>query len=429
VSRTRPVDVVVVGGGPAGLAAADTLAHLGKRVLLLDQGLRLGGQIWRHREGDPLSTAASQLLDAVVPPRVAVAHRATVVDAPSPGRLLVSFGGRIAPVETGAMVLATGAVERLLPFPGWTLPGVMGIGGLQALCKSGLGVAGSRVVLAGSGPLGFPVAATLRRRGATVLLLAEQAPAAAVRRFAAHALRSPTRLGAAIALKWQVRGVPYRVDSWVLRAEGRERLERVVMQVRGEERSYDCQWLATSAGLVPRTELAELLGCDLGNDGVAVDEHQRSTVPGVYAAGECCGVKGDAAAIVEGRIAGYAAAGVAEPPARLLRARDRFRRFGALLAECFAPRDELRGRVTGETVICRCEDVVAGGVGPGWSQRQAKLWTRIGMGACQGQVCGPACATLYGWKGNAVRPPLGGPGVGSWSRGIAELTTEDHPRP
>lgn len=428
MSRARPVDVVVVGGGPAGLAAADTLAELGKRVLLLDHGLRLGGQIWRHREGDLLPATARHLLAHVQPPRVAIAHRATVVDAPTPKQLLVSFGGRLATVETDAVVLATGALERLLPFPGWTLPGVLGIGGLQALCKSGLGVAGARVVVAGSGPLGLPVAATLRQRGAAVLLLAEQASARSVRRFAARALRSSGRLGAAIRLRWQTRGIPYRTDAWVVRAEGRDRLERVVMAVGGTERSYECQWLATSAGLVPRTDLAELLGCATTEDGVVVNRHQESSVAGVYAAGECAGVKGDAAAVIDGRIAGYAAAR-SEVPARLLRLRERHRRFEALLRECFAPRAELRERVTKETVLCRCEDVPVGAIDRSWTQRQGKLWTRVGMGACQGQVCGPACATLFGWRPNAVRPPLGLPGVGPWSRAIPELTPADPPTP
>jgi NADPH-dependent 2,4-dienoyl-CoA reductase/sulfur reductase-like enzyme len=427
VSDTRPVDVVVVGGGPAGLAAAHAVAEVGKRALLLDQGLRLGGQIWRHREGDRLPMAARQLLGAVVPPRVAIAHRATVIDAASPQRLLVSFGGRIAAVETAAVVIATGAIERLLPFPGWTLPGVLGIGGLQALCKSGMRVAGSRIVIAGSGPLGLPVAATLRERGGQVQLLAEQAPAAAVRQFALTALRSPTRLASAAALRWRTRGVPYRSDAWVLRAEGRERLERVVMRVGDREEVFECQWLGTSAGLVPRTELGELLGCAVTAEGIVVDERQGTTVPGVYAAGECVGVKGDAGALVEGRIAGLAAAGVMTIPRRLGRARVAQQRFAELLASTFAPRAELRQRVHDAVVVCRCEDVRADRIDPAWTQRQAKLWTRIGMGACQGQVCGPACATLYGWSANAVRPPLGQPPAAAWAAALAELTPPDQP--
>jgi hypothetical protein len=92
-----------------------------------------------------------------------------------------------------------------------------------------------------------------------------------------------------------------------------------------------------------------------------------------------------------------------------------------LIEESFAPRDELRARVTDDTIICRCEDVTRGRIQPAWSQRQAKLWSRVGMGACQGQVCGPACAMLFGWEPNAVRPPLGQPQALAWARALSEL--------
>jgi NADPH-dependent 2,4-dienoyl-CoA reductase/sulfur reductase-like enzyme len=428
VNPPRRTDVVVVGGGPAGLAAASAAAALGKQVLLLDQGERLGGQIWRHRPGDVLSGAARQFLADVHPPRVAVAHRASVVDAPSPGQLIVSFKGRLAAVDASAVVLATGAVERFLPFPGWTLPGVVGVGGLQALVKSGLNVVGARVVLSGAGPLLLPVAATLAERGAEVLLIAEQAPAHQVHEFARHALRHPGRLGQAITFRWAARRAPYRADTWVLRATGRSRLEQVVMQVDGREEQFSCDWLATSAGLVPRTALAQLLGCRIAGEAIAVDQHQGTSVAGVLAAGECCGVKGDAGAILEGTIAGIVAAG-GTVPARMLRRRDREREFGLKIARCFAPRRELLTRVTPSTILCRCEDITREQIDPAWSQRQAKLWSRIGMGACQGTVCGTACHALFGWDTNAPRPPLDQPAVASWAAAVGAVTPPAEPGP
>jgi NADPH-dependent 2,4-dienoyl-CoA reductase/sulfur reductase-like enzyme len=349
-----------------------------------------------------------------------------VIDGWPSGNLIVSFNGRIAQVDATAVVLATGAVERLLPFPGWTLPGVFGVGGLQALVKAGLDVTDARVVLAGAGPLLLPVAATLAQRGAKVLLIAEQAAAAEVRAFARRALMHPGRLLQATALRWASRTAPYRTDSWVVRATGRDRLERVVMRVGGKEVMYECDFLATAAGLVPRTALAQVLGCQVAEESVVVDDRQATSVPGIFAAGECCGITGDAGAIVEGTIAGIAAAG-GTVSARLLHRRDAARRFGATMSRCFAPRRELPARVTADTIICRCEDVRFDRIDPTWSQRQAKLWTRVGMGACQGAVCGPACHALWGWEANAPRPPLEQPALASWAAAVGTVNPPETP--
>jgi NADPH-dependent 2,4-dienoyl-CoA reductase/sulfur reductase-like enzyme len=428
MSAARRTDVVVIGGGPAGLAAADAAASLGKQVLLLDQGANLGGQIWRHRSGDVLPGAARSLMANVTPPRVAVAHRASVIDAPAPHQLVVSFNGRVTIVDYGALVLATGAIERFLPFPGWTLPGVVGIGGLQALVKSGLDVVGARVVLSGAGPLMLPVAATLAQRGAEVVLLAEQAPRDRVRAFARRTLWHPGRLAQAITLRWASRRAPYRTDSWVLRAEGVHRLQRVVMRVDGEEQSIACDYLAAASGLLPRTQLAQLLGCRLAGEAIDVDDLQATSVTGVFAAGECCGVKGDAGAVLEGITAGISAAG-AKVSAQILRKRDAAREFGALLTRTFAPRRELLDRVTGDTIICRCEDVTRAAIDPAWSARQAKLWSRVAMGACQGAVCGSACHALFGWDHNATRPPLEQPPLDAWAQALTRPIPERNPEP
>ena len=422
MTAPRRLDLVVVGGGPSGLAAADAAASQGRRVLLLDQGIRTGGQIWRHREGDHLPRVARELISAAAVPRIAVANRATVIDAASPNELIVSFRGRVAVVETDAVVLALGATELLLPFPGWTLPGVVGVGGLQALCKAGLTLAGARVALLGSGPLLLPVAATVRRAGAELVALGEQAAAERVRRFALTALRDPRRALQAAALRTATLGVRYRTDSWPVRAHGSRKLERITWVSGGAVHEAACDWLATSGGLVPRTDLAALLGCAIADGAIAVDERQRTTRVAVWAAGECCGIKGDAAARVEGAIAGLAAAGVATIPERLMRQREAGRRFGRAMRDAFVPRPELRQRLDDDTIICRCEDVRWGDLLPEWGQREAKLQSRIGMGSCQGAVCGAACTALLDWPANTVRPPLDAPALGPWASAIARLT-------
>jgi pyruvate/2-oxoglutarate dehydrogenase complex dihydrolipoamide dehydrogenase (E3) component len=412
------MDLVVIGGGPAGLAAAHAAASHGQQVLMMDQGLAAGGQIWRHRPGDRLPTTARELLNLVKPPHVAVAQRASIIDILSPQELVVSFSGRIARVETDGVILATGAMERLLPFPGWTLPGVTGVGGIQALVKAGLRVTGKRIVLAGSGPLMMPVAATLQHAGGRVVFIGEQATRAELGRFAQAALKDVHRLTQAAIWRAATWRSPYRTSAWVVAAHGHQQLSEVVLSVGGKLRTVACDWLGTAAGLVPRTDVAELIGCEIRSDAIDVDEYQATSVPSVWAAGECCGVKGERFAIAEGTIAGLAAAGIDRFPGEIRRIRDEGLQFAELIRTAFAPRVELNQRVTAETIICRCEDVRREAIMPEWSQRQAKLYTRVGMGACQGAVCGPAGAALFGWQRNAVRPPLEHPEAARWTNAL-----------
>jgi NADPH-dependent 2,4-dienoyl-CoA reductase/sulfur reductase-like enzyme len=417
--RGSAVDVLVVGAGPAGLSAAIAAAEDGKRVLVLDQGIRAGGQIWRHRSPAMLPADARDTLDRVRRAGVSIASSARVIDALSPTELLVDFRGRIDRQDTRALVLATGAREQFLPFPGWTLPGVVGIGGLQALVKSGLSIAGARVVIAGSGPLIFPVAAAVADAGAELVMVGEQASLGALLRFGAGLIAKSGAIAQAARYRWAFRKTPFSTASWVTAAEGFGRLRSAVVHTHGRNVSIDCDWLATSAGLVPSTELAQLLGCRCVDGAVHVDAEQATTVAGVWAAGECTGVKGDAAAIAEGETAGLAAAGsAAARAAGLQRRRDAGRAFGKRLAATFAPRPELLDLATEDTILCRCEDVRRGDIDPAWTQRQAKLWTRIGMGECQGAVCGAACTALFGWDANLARPPLGAPRLGEWQGGL-----------
>ncbi len=423
MTRSRAMEVVVVGGGPAGLAAAAAAAERGRQVLLIDQGRRLGGQIWRHRRTSELTPEAQELLERVRVARVTVASEARVLDAPSPHELIVDFRGRVDVQPAGQLILATGAIERLLPFPGWTLPGVTGVGGLQALLKSGLPLTGARVVLAGSGPLLLPVAAAVVKAGAQLLLIAEQASRTSLLAFGALLANDVAKLSLAARYRWAAIGAPFRTGSWVVRAEGDDRLREVVVSVHGRERRFSCDWLGASVGLVPNTELASLIGCALTNDAITVDMMQQTSVAGVYAVGECTGVKGDSGALAEGEIAGRAASGDQRgaADAGLVRARAAGRHFAATIARCFAPRPELRHLAEPDTILCRCEDVCYGAVNPGWTSRQAKLWTRVGMGACQGAVCGESCKVLFGWNRNHVRPPLGTPVAGGWGEALGRI--------
>lgn len=369
-------DVVVVGAGPAGLAAARRAAECGKRVALIDDNPAPGGQIWRG-ENRPV-------------PAVKVVCGARVVAAPSPGRLTLEMDDASRDVAYNRVIVATGARERFLPFPGWTLPHVAGAGGLQALVKSGMPIAGKRIVVAGSGPLLLAVAGYLRKRGARIVLVAEQADGVAVMRFG---LSLPLgKIAQAVRLRW---GVRYMTGCWPVSTEpGSVTLHRIG--------KVDCDYLACGFGLVPNTELLTLLGGPSAT---------------VYAAGEVTGIGGLDLSIVEGEIAGYSAGGDRDAARRLFRARDRHRRFAAALERAFALRPELKELATEDTIVCRCEDVRLGRLRSFASWREAKLQTRCGMGACQGRVCGPAVEFLLGWKSESVRPPIFPARIGTLSRG------------
>ena len=404
---TERYDVLVVGAGPAGLAAARASAAHGARVGLIDAQPRAGGQVWRHdvRHGAP--RAARDAIGALRGVTWLAQHS---VVASEDGALRVETPQGSLLLNYGALVLATGARELLLPFPGWTLPGVSGAGGLQALAKQGWPIAGKRVVVAGSGPLLLAAAATLRAHGAKVLGIHEQAPAASVRAFARQLIHWPARALQAVSLRAKLIGVPYRAGSIVRRAHGDGALRMVEIEDANGTTCVDCDLLAVGYGLVPNVELAQTLGCALDHapvhPHVQVDDLLRTSVPSIFAAGETCGIGGLAAARIEGAMAGHAAAGHPDSARALLPQRERARRFGALLAKHFAPGERVHALATPDTLVCRCEDVPLGALDGFADARDAKLATRCGMGACQGRICGTALAELGRFPRGAGRPPL-----------------------
>ncbi|MEZ5355634.1 MAG: FAD/NAD(P)-binding oxidoreductase [Bryobacteraceae bacterium] len=389
-ARLEKADVTIVGAGPAGLAAAREAAGAGMRVLLIDENADVGGQIWRGEAHRAPSTGAVRVLT----------HTSVLA---ADGRVLLAQRGDL-PLRIAfeKLVLCTGARERWIPFPGWTLPHVMGAGGMQAMVKNGLATGGKRVVVAGSGPLLLAVAAYLKRRGAVVAAIVEQADAARIRRFAMQLLGRPAKLAQAAALRASLVGVPYLPGAWIVEAQP----GAVTILDRGRKSRIECDYVAAGYGLVPNTELAQVLGCGVENGAVAVDELQRTSVEGVWCAGEPVGIGGVDAAEIEGRIAGLAASGKLEPARALTPSRARTRRFAGLLAETFALREELIRVPTAETTVCRCENVTLGRLRGHGGWREAKLQSRCGMGPCQGRVCGPIVETLFGWRAASIRPPV-----------------------
>ncbi|MEV7885976.1 NAD(P)/FAD-dependent oxidoreductase [Streptomyces sp. NPDC002817] len=444
--------LAVIGAGPAGLAAAVAAASRGVRVTLIDSATEAGGQFYRRpaaglrarrpqalhhrwrtweRLRDGLRThvqagAVRHLTD----------HHVWFVGRQDVGFTVHALLGpeqeHPVAVHADAVLLATGGYEKVLPFPGWTLPGVITAGGAQAMLKGTLAVSGRTAVVAGTGPLLLPVATGLAAAGVEVAALVESAdPKDFVRRTRALAAQ-PGKVaeGAQYAARLLRHRVRTLVRHTVLEAHGAEQLEAVTVaaldadgRVRsGTERRIACDTLAVGHGMLPHTDLAETLGCRLDGMDVHVDDEQRTDVPGVWAAGETTGIGGSALSLAEGHIAGRSIAarlrGI-EPDARewaaAARTRTRLRVFFAALDAVHAPPAHWTEQITDDTVVCRCEEVTGGAIREAVDElgagdvRTVKLLTRAGMGWCQGRVCGPAVAGLAGCALTPTRRPFAGP--------------------
>jgi NADPH-dependent 2,4-dienoyl-CoA reductase/sulfur reductase-like enzyme len=405
VTGDRAFEVVVVGGGPAGLAAAARAGERGARTALIDENPRPGGQIWRASVEGPTNSDSKTWQARVLRSGVQVLLGIQIVECPEPGLLIGEKDTGGVTIRYSRLILATGARELLLPFPGWTLPNVCAAGGLQSLVKSGLNIRGKRVAVAGSGPLLLAVASYLRQHGAEVVLVAEQTSVSKLASFAFKLCSSPSKVRQALTLKRELSGVPFRESCWPVEARGEGILREVEFRSARGTFSIGCDYLACGFGLVPNLELPRLLGCDVKNGFVAVDERQQTSVKGVHCAGEPTGIAGVDAAVCEGQIAGLSAAGCSDIDESLWKQREHWKRFERTLSSTFELRQELRELCDDNTVVCRCEDVAYARVRGMSSWRSAKLQTRCGMGACQGRTCGASTAFLFGWKTEHARPP------------------------
>ena len=404
--RRVATDILIAGGGPAGMSAALAASSAaGVRVTVIDDNPLLGGQIWRAELGKTKSREALELIELLDQNRIEVINNASVFAIERSALLAETAGGSIE-IEYRKLILATGARERFLPFPGWTLPNVFGAAGLQALVKGGLSVDGQRVVVAGTGPLLLVVAEYLKSKGARIVAICEQASHRRLDRFALGLWRTPSKVAQGISIRAKLRGVPYYRNSWVASAFGGSELNGVAIQRFGKMVQLECDLLACGYHLVPNTELAQLVGCSLTRGFVSVDDYQQTSVTDVYCAGEPTGIGGVDASIIEGEIAGYAAAGQFDKAEALFRLRDRTTAFANALDQAFALRDELKELAADSTMVCRCEDVQYGKLTEYSDFQTAKLQTRCGMGSCQGRVCGTALEFLFGWRDRSVRPPI-----------------------
>ncbi len=399
-------DVLVIGGGPAGMAAAVCAAEGSERVGIVDDNPDFGGQIWRGQPENEDSSERDKWTQRFRAANIARLSGLRVFQQPAPGTLLAETKDDPCELRYDKLILATGARERFLPFPGWTLPNVMGAGGLQAMVKSGLPIKGKRVVIAGTGPLLLAVGAYLLKHGAVVAMICEQASWIKLAGFALRLLPYRDKISQGLQLRKELSGIPFAANSWVVAARGEGSLASVDISYSGKLKTVPCDYLACGFHLVPSTELPQLLGCVLSNGYVQVDEFQRTTVENIFCAGEPTGIGGIEQALIEGQIAGWASIGRTEDARKLFSERQNAHRFAKLLDQTFELRPQLKRLANDPTLVCRCEDVPYSRLRDHASWRSAKLHTRCGMGACQGRICGAATEFLFGWTQDSVRPPV-----------------------
>ncbi len=431
---SRSADCVVVGGGPAGLAAARTAARHGVQVMLVDENAELGGQYYRQMPSGFRSAVGSKLgREAAEGRRLIDEVRALGVELRLGASAWGIFDQRTVALasqeETSliaarTLVLAPGAYDRPAPFPGWTLPGVLTAGGAQNLMK-GYGVLpGRRVLVAGSGPLLFAVAHYLLQGGARVVAVCEASPMRALWRYGPRLLPHLDFVQQGYRYRREIdeAGVPFLTGHVIRRALGESQVTEAVVSrctddwapIAGTEQTFDVDALVVGYGFVSSLELGRLAGCehawhaDLGGWVPVRGRDMESTVPGVFIAGDGAGVAGSAVALAEGHLVGLGVAGRLgrlagrEYSREASRARGRLRHlagFRRVMDELYRFGSGLYTLADGETTLCRCEEVSMAealqAVHEGASHvNEVKAWTRTGMGRCQGRMCGPALSHL-----------------------------------
>ena len=426
----RPADgaAVIVGAGPAGIRAAQTLLAHGVTPVVIDEAAKAGGQIYRRqpdgfaRSAKDLygfeasrATALHQCFDAL---RDRLDYRPDTLVWNAQGYTLDTLHTPSRTADTVRwrdVVVATGATDRVLPIPGWTLPGVYTLGGAQVALKYQGCAIGDAVVFAGTGPLLYLVAYQYAKAGGKVLAVLDTAPAGQRFKAAPAMLAQPAVAAKGLYLvSWlTLNDVPMHHGVKLLRAEGDKAVQAVVWQdAQGAEQRTACSALGLGYALRPETQLADLLGCDFAFAPLhrcyvpRLDESRRSSVPGVYVAGDGAGIMGADAAELSGELAALALLqdrGIQIDAQRATSARQqlsKIERFRHALETAFPFPDDWAASAPDALVVCRCENISAGEIRATAAAHangdinRIKALCRVGMGRCQGRMCGVAATEI-----------------------------------
>ncbi|MCW8174563.1 FAD-dependent oxidoreductase [Verminephrobacter aporrectodeae] len=432
------VDVLVVGAGPAGLSAALAARRAGAEVLLLDERLESGGQFYKplatsHRAATPTDRQFAQGLALEREVRgagVTIVQGAQVWAAFSPREVAALIDGRARVVRCRQLVIAPGAYERPVPFPGWTLPGVMTTGAAQTLARAYRVAPGRRVVIAGNGPLNLQLAAELLADGTEVVAVLESAACPSWHQWrpllaAAYTAPDLLRDGWRFLRQLRTHAVPVLWGHTVVAAEGRAdgpgglrsvqvaRIDAQGHAVAATARRIEVDTLCLGYGFIPSTELARMLGCahrlaprHLGHLATVTQEDGATSLPGVFVVGDGADLGGSRVALARGTLAGTAAArklglGAAEPakPAEVLGPLRRAECFQQALWSLYAPPPVTLAAVPDDTLLCRCEEITFGSVreqirAGNDTLAALKRNTRLGMGRCQARYCAATAGRL-----------------------------------
>ncbi len=438
--------MAVVGAGPAGLCAAIEAARAGLDVVVVDENPNAGGQIFRQLPeafsvtGERLKKELSRgeaLLGELEGLPIRVLSDTVVWGAFEDRVLELARHGRSRRLQAKALVIAAGAYDRPVPLPGWTLPGVLTVGGAQTILKNQRMLPGKRILLTGTGPLQLVVASQLAAAGAELAGVVEAVPTRALLSYMGALLKTWSITREGLGHRWTLfrSRVPWIAPAVLVRIEGHQEVERAVIAradsnwrpIPGTEVAIDVDTVCMGYGLVPSVEFPRLCGCAVRYDDTTDvwvperNEDFETNVPGIFVVGDGAGVAGAVVAAEEGRIAGIAVArrlnarGGREADERERQAHRRLKQlagFRAAMDTVYRPRPGLHELATPETVLCRCEEVrlrdLEAAIDDGAeSPDLLKAWTRTGMGPCQSRMCALPIAHLLSRRTGVSLEELG----------------------